>query len=364
MLGIEQLFKLGYAGKSELDRARLSYLQAESAYAAKVNRLSTELATLGKKENYEKRMELLTLEGAVKTAERNLAQTLKDDEALLAQAKAAMEAADEALKKEEELLARYQLAVENCTIHSPADGMVAYAEPLSRYYGHIRQGSPVRPRQKIITLPSLDKMQVKTSVHESMLDRVHPGLSATVRIDAFPEQSYSSTVQSVAVLPDQSGWTSADTKIYETIVVIDEQVEQLKPGMSAVVDIHVDRLANVLSIPVQAVVQVESDTWCYVDRSGRIERRTIELGRTNDHFVEIRAGLDEGDKVVLNPMAVFDESQQEEQDAAPDEEPPEDPEQEQPGETPVHAEAEVEPSVESEPPSRPSADGRRPDESP
>ncbi len=149
--GIEQLFKLGYAGKSELDRSRLAYMQAESNYAAKVNRLSTEMATLGRKENYEKRMELLKLEGAVKTAERNLRQTLKDNEALLAQTKATKEAANQAFDKEDELLGRYREALEKCRIYAPADGMVAYAPPPTRYAPEIRQGSAVRPRQKIIT---------------------------------------------------------------------------------------------------------------------------------------------------------------------------------------------------------------------
>ena len=76
MLGIEQLFKLGYAGKAERDRSRLSFLRAESTYAAEINKLSTQLATLEKKEDYERRMELLTLEGAVQTADRDLQQTL------------------------------------------------------------------------------------------------------------------------------------------------------------------------------------------------------------------------------------------------------------------------------------------------
>ena len=49
----------------------------------------------------------------------------------------------------------------------------------------------------------------------------------------------------VAVLPDQGGWLSSDTKVYQTVVTIDEDVEQLKPGMTAVVDIHVAQLDDV-----------------------------------------------------------------------------------------------------------------------
>ena len=43
---IEALFKLGYAGKHQLDQSVLDLLQAESQYVAKINKLSTLLPTL------------------------------------------------------------------------------------------------------------------------------------------------------------------------------------------------------------------------------------------------------------------------------------------------------------------------------
>jgi multidrug efflux pump subunit AcrA (membrane-fusion protein) len=171
-----------------------------------------------------------------------------------------------------------------------------------------------------MTLPSLTQMQVKTAVHESVLDQIQVGLPATIRLDAFQERSYRGSVHSVAVLPDQDSYMSSDTKMYETIVTIDEEVKQIKPGMTAVVEIHVDRLEDVLSVPLQAVVQVQDDTWCYVDAGGgRVERRMLTLGRTNDKFIEIREGLEEGDRVVLNPMAIVDETKARQSTISPDE---------------------------------------------
>ena len=310
-LGIESLYKLGYAGKSELDRSRLDYLQAEGQFAAKVNKLKTQLATRNKKENYEKKMDELRLQGRLDTAERKVTQVERNSEALLAQVKAALEAANRSLQKREELLARYGEQVTKCKIYAPQDGMVAYYVSPSRYYRvEIREGSPIRPQQKILSLPNLDKMQVKTSVHESVLDQIKPDLQATIRMDAFPEV-YQGTVQSVAVLPAQTSYWSTDTKVYDTIITIDEEVERLKPGMTAVVEIHVDRLEDVLTVPVQAIVQIQRDTWCYVDNDGAVERRTVKLGASNDKFVEIQEGLQEGDRVVLNPMALIDETEEE-----------------------------------------------------
>ena len=106
--GVESLFKLGYAGKSEVDRTRLDYLQAQSQLAAKINRLETHIATLQKKTDYERRMSLMEYEGALQTAERDLEQVQLNNTALLAQAKAKLDRANRALEKEQEVLQRYK----------------------------------------------------------------------------------------------------------------------------------------------------------------------------------------------------------------------------------------------------------------
>lgn len=307
--GIEALFKLGYAGKHQLDQSVLDLLQAESQYVAKINKLNTQLATLKKKQTYEKQMQELTLQGKKDTAERKVEQVKRNNEALLAQAQAALHAADEQLKKEEERLTRYREQITKCKIVAPQEGMVAYAAGDRYYNEEVREGAAIRPRQKILSLPNLSRMQVKTSVHESVLDQVKPDLPAAVRVDAFPDRLYRGTVKSVAVLPDSGGWYGSDTKVYETIVTIDEEVERLKPGMTAVTEINVERLNGVLTVPVQAVVQAGKQTSCYVDDRGAPQRCSIKLGRTNDKLVQITEGLQEGQRVLLNPMAVAPESE-------------------------------------------------------
>ncbi len=119
----------------------------------------------------------------------------------------------------------------------------------------VREGVPVIYRQKLLSIPDLDSMQVETRIHESALDRVHAGQKVRVTVDAFPEASYQATVKSVAVLPEQNSWSGSDTKVYQTIITIDEQVEGLKPGMTAVSEILVDRVADVVTVPLHAVVE-------------------------------------------------------------------------------------------------------------
>jgi HlyD family secretion protein len=314
--GIEMLFKLGYAGKAERDRVHAELLQAEGRFTTQVNRLKTQLATLNKLETYDLNMQMLKLQGKLETAHRKLEQTKRNNEALLAQSKATLDAANQALAKEEERLERYRDQLTKCRIFAPQDGMVAYAVSSNRYSREdIREGVAVRQRQRLLSLPNLSQMQVRTAVHESVVDQIRPGLPTTVRLDAFADRTYRGSVKSVAVLPDPGGYLSSDTKVYETVVTIDEEVGQLKPGMTAVVDIHVDRLVDVISIPVQAVVQIQKQVWCYVDQQGMPVQRPLKLGRSNEKFVEILEGLDEGERVVLNPMAIFDESKQRDEQA-------------------------------------------------
>lgn len=89
-------------------------------------------------------------------------------------------------------------------------------------------------------------------------------------------------------------------------MAIDGEVEKLKPGMTAVVEINVEVLHNVISVPIQALVQRGKDTWCYVSTKGNVEKRLVKLGKTNDKYVEIMSGLEEGEAVILNPSAVLE----------------------------------------------------------
>lgn len=312
LAGVEQLYKLGYRSSGELAQARLSALRAE-------RQLANALAQKKELEIYTWKKNDMTLKGKVASAKRLKDQVEQDNVALLKQAKAAMDAAVESFKKEKERLDRYQEQISKSKIRAPHDGMVAYV--VSHYRGQrleLRVGAAIRPMQHVISLPGLTRMMVKTNIHESVLDQVKTGLSASIRVDAFPEKRYQGKVKTVAVLPDQNHWMSSDTKVYETVVTIDEEVERLKPGMTAVVEIHVDYLTDVLSVPVQAVVQIDEETWCYIIQNGRPVRRDVKLGLSNDKFVEIKSGLNEGDSVALNTMAVVDERQARRKTVSPD----------------------------------------------
>jgi RND family efflux transporter MFP subunit len=304
--GASELFNLGYNSKNMLDSKRFQMMKAQ-------NELASTISKQRQMTRFTKQMKEMQLHGELETAKRNLKQVENDNESKYAQSEASLLEAEAVAKKEEERLENYREQLEFCKIFAPHDGMVVYAREGRSNSTEIEEGATVRQRQEILSLPNLSRMQVKTQVHEAVLDQVRPGLPATVRIDAFPNEVHYGVVSDVAVVPASSGWWGSGVKTYPTMVTIDGEVENLKPGMTAVAEIHVDRIEDVLTVPVQAVVQRDRENWCYVDAGRGLERRTLKLGRSNDKFVHVTEGLAPGDRVVLNPMSVLDETRDKEE---------------------------------------------------
>ncbi|MBI1831658.1 MAG: hypothetical protein HYR84_09435 [Planctomycetes bacterium] len=142
-----------------------------------------------------------------------------------------------------------------------------------------------------------------------------PGHTAKIRVDAFPGRIYSGHVKTVATVPSQSDFLSSDVKLYTTMVSIDDlnpKNEKLKPGMSAEVTVLADETKSpVLIIPIQAVVgnvSMGANRKVYVvDERGYTEERDIVVGTSNDKLVEVKSGLAEDEKVVLNPRSLLPE---------------------------------------------------------
>jgi len=216
-------------------------------------------------------------------------------------------------KSKEEKLKRQ---ITNCRIIAPGDGLVVYANDPNRFGGQqtpqIEEGATVRERQKIFSLPDISRMQVNTKVHESMIDRITPGLRARIKVDAFAEETLTGTVKDIAPLPDPSSFFSSDIKVYTTHVTIDKVPSGIRPGMNAQVEILVTQLDDVLSVPVQAVLQFNNKDHIAVKAANGYDFRDVSLGISNDKLVEVKKGLKAGDLVALNPVSLMTEEEKRE----------------------------------------------------
>ena len=146
-------------------------------------------------------------------------------------------------------------------------------------------------------MPDLTQMHVKLGIHESMIERVKPGMTATVTL---PESILVGEVLSVASTAQAAGWWTGNIVKYDAIVRL-PSAEGLKPGMSAEVEVIMDQHEEVLTIPVTAVVETGEGYFCWVGTPDDAQRRPLQLGDGNDVAIVVEKGLQEGEQVVLNP---------------------------------------------------------------
>ena len=190
--------------------------------------------------------------------------------------------------------------IERCVIRAERSGLVIY--PRAEEWKNapdIAEGATVHHDQVLLLMPDLSKMQVKIGIHESIIDRIKPGLAASVTL---PDKTLDGEVTFVASVTSPAGWWTGNIVKYDTIIQL-PSVEGLKPGMSAEVEVILARYENVLTIPVAAVIETEAGYFCWVKTAEPAQRRSLQLGNRNDQFIVVDDGLREGDKVVLNPLA-------------------------------------------------------------
>ncbi|PHQ31805.1 efflux RND transporter periplasmic adaptor subunit [Rhodopirellula bahusiensis] len=278
----ESLFRQGYVTQLQVEGEAFTVTQAELELKVK----ETEIKVL---KEFTRKMQLETLSGNKTASESKLAAD---------QAGLAME-----IKRRD----RAAQELEDCVIRAEKSGLVIYPSAASwKSTPDITEGASVRKDQVLLLMPDLTQMQVKLGVHESVIERVRPGLKAIVTL---PDRTLEATVSEVATVTRPAGWWTGNVVKYDTIIELPAD-EGLKPGMSAEVDIILAVHEDVLTIPVAAVVETEDGTFCWVKSEAGPQKRLIELGDSNDVFIEVLAGLTEGDEVVLNPTALISEAEE------------------------------------------------------
>ena len=290
----KKLFEKQYVAETELKKDTLDHqrLQIEEEKAG----IALELFEL-----YEFAKQTEKLLSDYEEAERELERTEARARAQLTQAKAKLSGAKSTYEMQKQRLDKLHSQIEACTIRAPAVGQVVYWSSTERWVRiKIEQGAEVPEGYKIITIPDASQMKVEVKIHETWVDKIEPNQPAEIVVEAFPDKSFTGTVLKKAPLADAEDWLNPDLKVYSTDIGIVGTHDALKTGMTAKVTVIIDKLPNVLYVPIQSVVTVEDKKVCYV-AGNPAERREVVTGLFNDNFVEIKSGLAEGEKVLLNP---------------------------------------------------------------
>jgi RND family efflux transporter MFP subunit len=238
-------------------------------------------------------------------AERELERIRAGARSKLAQAQAKFDSNKAKYSLEKDRLEKLRKQFGACTMKAPVPGQVVYSSSMmdqrERRRNPIEIGAVVRERQKIISIPDTSKMKVEIKVNETWVDKVQPNQQAKITIAAFPDKTFTGKVLKKAPLASPEDWLNPDLKVYATDVSIDGTYDFLKTGMTAKVEIVINELKDVISVPIQAVLNARGKKVCFVLSSSTAKQRQVETGAFNDSFVEIKSGLSEGDKVLLNP---------------------------------------------------------------
>ncbi len=218
----------------------------------------------------------------------------------LAQKRAQRDAVNRRLVASRRRVAEIRGLIERCTIQARSPGLIVYEEFMaSSPRRKIRLGDRVTPSQGIVRVVEVSRMLVDTSVPERSIHRVRAGQPVTVRLEAFPGLEMSGRVAAIGVLARSARDGMEEAKRFDVTVELNPTDAELRPEMTARVDIRVGERRDVVRLPVNALFERDGMIVVNALRDGRVEVRQVELGEQNRSFVEIVAGVIEGDRVMV-----------------------------------------------------------------
>jgi HlyD family secretion protein len=257
--------------------------------------------------NYTYKRNLAQRESDVSQAQMALERTRRKARADVVQAEAELKARKAEDQRQKDKLDKIREQIGKTKIVSPADGLVIYATSAQGGgFRHnvepLQEGQDIRERQELIYLPTANSSNAEIAVHESNLKKVTVGLPVVVTVDALPGRKFSGRVTHIAPLPDaQSLWMNPDLKVYTTRIFIDGNDSAIRTGMSCQAEIVIENYADVLFVPVQAVLRVGGKPAVFVGSGSVFEPRTIETGLDNNRMIHVVSGLEPGETVLLTP---------------------------------------------------------------
>ena len=195
-------------------------------------------------------------------------------------------------------VAAAQATVDMAFIKAPFDGEVTLVEA--------KPGDQVAPGTPAFRVDDLSRLLVDVEVSEVDINQIAEGQSVTMSFDAIPGAEYHGQVVEV----DRVGTNVGGVVNFTVVVEISDPDEQVRPGMTAAVNIVTSEIENALLVPNRAVRVVEGERVVYIlEADGTLTPVPVELGASSDLYSEVIGGdLQAGDTIVLNPPATLTQS--------------------------------------------------------
>lgn len=252
----------------ELDRTRFaaSVVQAQASLSSSQATSRQQLATMEQSSSeYDRKKKLF---------DRGLASQgdLESAETLFEVAKARYEASKDQVIQSEAYLEQAKDDLSKTTISSPINGVVT---KLNKEQGEIALGSQFQ-EDVIMIVSDLSVMEAVVEIDENDVVNIAIGDSAKIMIDAFPDTVFVGKISKIAHSAKSRGLGTQEEVInFEVKVAVLNEINSVRPGMSANVDIIADTRERAIKIPIQAVaVRTVSEVKRALEtKDGRTPRR-------------------------------------------------------------------------------------------
>jgi HlyD family secretion protein len=161
----------------------------------------------------------------------------------------------------------------------------------------VKVGELVLPGTAVARISRRGDLYIKALIDEVDLARVQLGQTVHVTFDLFPGRTFAGTVSEISPTVSAERLKSRNIQVK---IRLAEPPAELRPGLSADVEIVVARLDDVLSVPSETVMSKDGEPFVYVATNHRLVKRPVTTGHVSWEATEIRSGLQENEQVVTS----------------------------------------------------------------
>lgn len=171
-------------------------------------------------------------------------------------------------------------------IKSPVDGKVAAI--------NIKEGD-LTPNAgpSMVIVADENPMTISINVTENLINQLFIGKNVEVNIDALEKEELKGIIASINTVPNER------TGQYSGNIILDEELNNIKPGMTASVIINTDIKEDVLVVKSEAVLEDGERKVVFIEKDEKAVEKEVKTGMDTGFFTEIISGLKEGDNIIV-----------------------------------------------------------------
>lgn len=198
----------------------------------------------------------------------------------------ALRSAEAQFKSAEMALRLAQRQLDDTRIKSPIAGVVASKK--------VEIGEMVSPGKEIANVVDVSALKVRLSIPEESIGKIRLNQPVDVRVDPAPDRTFEGTVFTIGSKSETPTGHSYPVEV----IVRAKDLNVLKVGMFARVEVRANSAANVLTISKESLVNEDTAPAVFVAENNVARLRPVRLGMRTDNVYQVLDGLKEGDLVI------------------------------------------------------------------